>query len=181
MTRPLITPNWREAPLEVQRWMERVTQILTGSAQGGVARVVDGAGVASAIAASAEIAALSGNLQSTAGVAAGSDLYATYSPASVAVAGLAYTEVTTAVVTVTPVGGTGPYTHTWTLVSGAANAEPANPASGATAFNCVTPGVGVTLSCLWRDTVEDALGATYSIDVGVTVSGRASRSEETSL
>lgn len=177
MTRPLITPNWREAPVEVQRWMERVTQILTGSAQGGPPRVVDGAGVAAAIASSAEIAALSGNIQSTAGAAAGSGLYATYSPASVFAADAAYTPVTTAVVTVTPVGGTGPYTHSWTYVSGEADVSPANPTSGTTAFNCVTPGVGQTLSSIWRDTIEDSLGATYSLDVGITVSGRFDRSQ----
>lgn len=177
MKRPLVTPNWPAAPVEVQRWMERVTQVLTGSAQGGAPRVVDGAGVAMAIASSAEIAVLSANIQGTAGAAAGGGLYATYSPASLFAADAPYAPVTTAAVVVTPVGGTGPYTHSWTLVSGEADVTPVNPTSGATAFNCVTPGVGQTLSSIWRDTITDALAATYSVDIGVTVSGRLDRTQ----
>lgn len=59
MTRPLITPKWPGAPVEVQRWMETVTAILTGRLQGGapvvattaeVATVAEQTGVVAAVA-----------------------------------------------------------------------------------------------------------------------------------
>jgi hypothetical protein len=46
MTRKLIAPKWPGAPLEVQRWMETVTAILTGRLEGGAPVVATGAEVA---------------------------------------------------------------------------------------------------------------------------------------
>lgn len=66
MMRPLITPKWPGAPLEVQRWMETVTAILTGRLQGGapvvatsaeVVAVAEQAGAVSIVADSAAEAA----------------------------------------------------------------------------------------------------------------------------
>lgn len=175
MTGKLISPIWRDAPVEVQRWMETVTKVLTGRVEGGTPIVVDGAAISAAIAAAPEISALTMNVQTTAAAAAGSNLYATASRASIFAAGPAYGVLTTGPVTVTPFGGTGPYTHSWTLVSGDSNAAPDSLTADTVSFEASIPAAGQSEFAIWRDTVQDSLGATYTVDIPITISGRFDR------
>lgn len=69
-----------------------------------------------------------------------------------------------ATVTVTPTGGTGPYTHSWAVVSGSSGTSAINPTSATTGFEALL-GRNQSTSAYLRDTVTDSLSATTYVDV----------------
>lgn len=76
--------------------------------------------------------------------------------------------VTSNSVTVTPAGGTAPYTHLWTYVSGDSAPVPTSSTAASTAFSA-TVGRDQEKIAVWKDTVTDALGATASVNVSVSL------------
>lgn len=72
--------------------------------------------------------------------------------------------VQTNTVTVTPAGGTGPYTYAWTYVSGDA-VTVLSPSSAATKFSSATGAEAV-----YKCTVTDSLLATAVVNVGISIS-----------
>lgn len=75
---------------------------------------------------------------------------------------------TTATVTITPSGGTAPYTYAWAKKSGDTIA-PTAATSAATAFSgSVT--VGELKKAAYTCTVTDNVAATYAVDVSVAIS-----------
>lgn len=82
---------------------------------------------------------------------------------------------TTGAVTVTPVGGTPPYTYAWVRVGAAATSGPyqANaPTSASTSFSDSDLSVcanDTTATETWRCTVTDDNGQTATVDVTVTL------------
>jgi hypothetical protein len=113
----------------------------------------------------AEFDALNTNVNSASTAASSGALTATISPGfaggSEPVAGT----VTTNSVTVTPSGGTSPYTYAWTKVSGDTFTV-TSPTAAATTFS-VTLGSGGLASAIYRCTVTDDASATYTVDVSV--------------
>jgi hypothetical protein len=77
--------------------------------------------------------------------------------------------VTTPSVTVTPTGGTGPYTYAWTYDSGDVGFS-ANTASSASTTFTGSVAAGEDLVAVWRCTVTDSLAATCFVTVGVSIS-----------
>jgi hypothetical protein len=73
----------------------------------------------------------------------------------------------TASTTVTPSGGTGPYTYAWTWPSGGAGIAANSPTDATTFFVGTHLLDGTTLTGTARCTVTDALTATASVDVPV--------------
>mgnify|MGYP003500327461 CR=1 FL=1 len=71
--------------------------------------------------------------------------------------------VQTNIVTVTPAGGTGPYTYAWTYVSGDA-VTVLSPSSAATKFSSATGAEAV-----YKCTVTDSLAATAVVNVGISI------------
>lgn len=71
-------------------------------------------------------------------------------------------------VTVTPAGGTGPYTYSWSHVSGDSAVQVLSPSAATTAFvaNC---GKNQTKAAVKRCTVTDSLSATAFVDVSVSL------------
>lgn len=72
--------------------------------------------------------------------------------------------VQTNIVTVTPAGGTGPYTYSWTYVSGD-TVTVLSPTSAATRFSSATGAEAV-----YKCTVTDSLAATAVVNVGISIS-----------
>ena len=72
--------------------------------------------------------------------------------------------VQTNIVTVTPAGGTGPYTYSWTYVDGDTVAV-LSPTSAATRFSSATGAEAV-----YKCTVTDSLAATAVVNVGISIS-----------
>lgn len=72
-------------------------------------------------------------------------------------------------VTVTPIGGTAPYTHAWTLVSGHSAILPVAPTAATTYFEA-TIGKNQEKHAVYRDTITDALAATTTVDIVVDLS-----------
>ncbi len=75
------------------------------------------------------------------------------------------TPLTSAVVTATPSGGTGPFTYAWTRLSGSASVTATAPTSPSTAFGSGALGVSSARTADWRCTVTDSLAATTSADI----------------
>ena len=73
--------------------------------------------------------------------------------------------ITTAPVTVTPVGGASPYTYSWALISGVGAAL--SPTLATTRFRA-TVDDSQTVTGLFRCTVTDALSSTVTIDANAT-------------
>ena len=94
--------------------------------------------------------------------------YATCSPASAFGSRVGAGLVTTAAVTVTPTGGTGPYTYAWTLESG--NFTIISPTSASTTFRA-SVAAGETTEDVATCTVTDSLAATASVSIGVAIYG----------
>lgn len=78
-------------------------------------------------------------------------------------------DVTTNTVTVTQVGGTGPYIYSWALVSGDTFTVD-SPSSATTSFSTTVTTAGQNKSATYRCTVTDSLAATCSVTVGVSAS-----------
>jgi hypothetical protein len=77
--------------------------------------------------------------------------------------------VTTDSVTVTPSGGTGPYTYLWSYVSGDATLSVNSSTSATTSFSGSITSLGQDRSAVWRCVVTDSLAATASTSVGVFI------------
>lgn len=75
--------------------------------------------------------------------------------------------LTTNSVTVTASGGTAPYTYAWTRVSG--DIVTINAAAAATTTFSGDPGVGGSLSGIYKCTVTDAVAAVSVVSCGVTI------------
>lgn len=71
-------------------------------------------------------------------------------------------------VVVTPTGGTGPYTHAWTKVSGSSAILPTVPTGATTAFYA-NSSKNTYKAAVYRDTITDSLGATTTVDVPADV------------
>lgn len=71
-------------------------------------------------------------------------------------------------VTVTPTGGTGPYTYSWSHVSGDSAVQVLSPSAATTAFTA-TCGKNQTKAAVKRCTVTDSLLATAFVDVSVSL------------
>jgi hypothetical protein len=95
-------------------------------------------------------------------------LNASASPSSLTTTGSA-SSITTASTTVTPTGGTAPYTYGWVRNSGS-TAISANSASAATTtFTGTGLASGATVSAVFRCTVTDNVAATKTVDVNVSI------------
>lgn len=94
--------------------------------------------------------------------------YASCSPSSAFGSRVGSGLVTTAAVTVTPTGGTGPYTYAWTLASG--NFTILSPTSASTTFRASVT-AGETTEDVATCVVTDSLAATASISIGVAIYG----------
>lgn len=77
--------------------------------------------------------------------------------------------LTTDAVTVTPSGGTGPYTYAWAYVSGYASFTTNSPTSATTDWTGTLSTPGQERSATYRCTVTDSLAATATITVGVSI------------
>lgn len=78
--------------------------------------------------------------------------------------------VTTDSATVTPSGGTGPYTYAWAYVSGYASFTTNSPTSATTTWTGSITLPGQDRSAVYRCTVTDSLAATASVTIGVSIS-----------
>lgn len=87
-------------------------------------------------------------------------------PAQPAVLGVGSDSPTT--VTVTPAGGTGPYTYSWSHVSGDSAVQVLAPSAATTAF-IANVGKNQTKAAVKRCTVTDSLLATTFVDVSVSL------------
>jgi hypothetical protein len=78
--------------------------------------------------------------------------------------------ITTNATTVTPAGGTSPYTYAWTVVSYDAGAVPVvnSPTSASTTFRQSMVGPSDFYSAVFRCTVTDGFGQTATADVDAT-------------
>lgn len=72
-------------------------------------------------------------------------------------------------VTTTTTGGTGPYTYSWTRLSGSSAVACDSPTSSSTKFSC-TIYRGSTRSAVYRCTVTDSAAATAYVDISVILS-----------
>lgn len=100
----------------------------------------------------------------------GGALAASATPASVAGSSLATGSITSGTVTVSASGGTGPYTHAWTLISHDNLTPPTVnfPAAAMTNFTQSNVGYNGTYSAVFRDSVTDATPTTVTVDVPVS-------------
>lgn len=80
--------------------------------------------------------------------------------------------VTSNVITITPVGGTAPYTYAWAIVGGASSSGPFTataPTGVATAFTNVCDTDDIDNNEQWRCTVTDDDGNETTVTVTVTL------------
>lgn len=97
----------------------------------------------------------------------------TVSPAPAFVVGttLGTGTATTNSTTVTPTGGTGPYTYAWTVISyshGTTSPTVTSPTAATTTFTQTNIAIGADYVAVFRCTVTDSLTATASCDVDAT-------------
>lgn len=133
---------------------------------------VSGAAQARADAAAAQAAAdaaAAAAAASVAGTSGSSSFYLTANRASAAGTRSGAGSVTTTSVTVTPTGGTGPYTYAWAYLSGDAIFTASAPTAATTTFSG-SVAAGEDKSAVWRCTVTDSLAATASTTVGASIS-----------
>jgi len=80
--------------------------------------------------------------------------------------------VTSNSTTVTPVGGTAPYTYSWVLLGGAATSgpfDPSAPTAATTAWSETIGDLDPDITEVWRCTVTDDDSNTTTVDVTVTL------------
>jgi hypothetical protein len=99
---------------------------------------------------------------------AAAGLSAAIYPGSASSSGIADSQ-TTGSVTVTPSGGTAPYTYAWTWASGGASITITSATAATTTFSAATLAIGETRSGQARCTVTDNVSATYTIDASVSI------------
>lgn len=99
-------------------------------------------------------------------------LGASVAPGSASSSGGA-TSQTTNTVTVTPSGGTSPYTYAWTWLSGGTGITIGSATAATTSFSATGLTSGETRSGVARCTVTDAVSATYTVDVSVNITRTA--------
>jgi len=95
-------------------------------------------------------------------------LSASASPGSIS-ASTSDTSVTSAATTVTPAGGTAPYTYAWVWNSGGTGITITSTTAASTTFSATTLTLGEVRSGIARCTVTDNIAATYTVDVAVTI------------
>jgi hypothetical protein len=105
------------------------------------------------------------------GAAKSAGFTASASPAGVYGSGVGPVTANTANTTVTPSGGTSPYTYAWTYVSGDVDISVASATLATTHFHRVISAYDVAQvwSAVWRCTVTDASANTATVDVTVDV------------
>lgn len=119
---------------------------------------------------SAWVPAAAGILGKAAAVSAA--LSASVNPGSASSSGGAASQTTNSV-TVTPSGGTSPYTYAWTWASGGASITTTSPTAATTTFSATGLTSGETRSGQARCTVTDNVSATATIDVSVSITRTA--------
>lgn len=77
--------------------------------------------------------------------------------------------ITTDTVTITPSGGTGPYTYAWAYLSGYVSFTVSSATAAAVDFTSLSLNPGQSRSGVWRCTVTDNVAATFEVDVAITV------------
>ena len=112
------------------------------------------------------VAALNANTNAASVAASSGALTATVSPSSASKFQATAGTLTTGAVTVTPSGGTGPYTYAWAKVTG--DTFTVNSPTGATTTFSVTLALDEDAAAQYRCTVTDSLAATFTVDVAVT-------------
>lgn len=104
----------------------------------------------------------------------GANLSATINPASLFKSALQFEpappfkNVVTAAATVTPTGGTGPYTYQWTKVSGDSAIVPSSTTAASVTFSANAP-KNQLLTATWQCTVTDSLSATFAVSLPVRI------------
>lgn len=74
--------------------------------------------------------------------------------------------VTSSSTTVTPSGGTGPYTYSWSRISGDSAVSADSPTAATTTFSANVPREGFR-TAVYRCTITDSLAATTFVDATV--------------
>ena len=115
---------------------------------------------------SSNLNAISANTNAVAVAASAGALTASVSPSFASGTSAVPATVVTNSVTVTPAGGTGPYTYAWTLAAGDTFTIAA-PTAATTTFSKAM-GSGEFASAEYRCTVTDSLAAVFAVDVSVT-------------
>ena len=134
--------------------------------------VVNGAAQARADAAAAQAAAdaaAAAAAAAAAGTSGSSSFYATSNRYAATGTTTTSGAVTTNSVTVTPTGGTGPYTYAWAYVSGDAVFTATSPAAATTTFSG-SVAAGEDKTAVWSCTITDSLAATAAVSIGVSIS-----------
>lgn len=142
---------------------EAFRRYITGEFSAANSNINSGIARAEAAASAAQATANAAQEQANAVGAGALSFSATASPISAVGSGLGGT-VQTNTVTVTPAGGTGPYTYSWTYVSGD-TVTVLSPTSAATRFSSATGAEAV-----YKCTVTDSLAATAVVNVGISIS-----------
>ena len=142
---------------------EAFRRYLLGEFSAATTNVNSGVAAAQAAASAAQATANAAQEQVNAVGAETLTFSASASPISATGSGLSGV-VQTNIVTVTPAGGTGPYTYAWTYVSGDA-VTVLSPSSAATKFSSATGAEAV-----YKCTVTDSLLATAVVNVGISIS-----------
>lgn len=124
-------------------------------------------GVSQALAAAAAAQATANAASQTAQDAQSNDFTVMVDSPTASILSTSTGALTTNQVTVTPSGGTAPYTYAWAKVSG--DTVTINAATAATTDFTGTPATNETLAGEYRCTVTDNVAATASITVGVSI------------
>jgi Putative phage tail protein/SprB repeat len=95
-------------------------------------------------------------------------LNAAASPSSLSTSGTG-TPLTTASTTVTPTGGTSPYTYAWARLSGSTSITANTASAASTTFTGASLASGTTYTAVFRCTVTDNVAATKTVDVNVEI------------
>ena len=132
---------------------DKVQSIVNGDE--ALSPTIDGVGDLATV-----LAAINTNVETAAASGSGGALLATASPASIY-------GVSGAGTTVTPTGGTGPYTIAWTYVSGDTSISIVGATSMTPTFT-IPPGAGF-YSAVWKGVVTDDVAATFDVSLPVTL------------